>query len=169
MKPDTKPCVVGALEIFDYPTREVVTRLMRCVGDDISKVLDDTMVDPKLRDALLCLVVCARAGVREYYGGWADDLTFSTIEREHALARDLANIEQRIETLDGSGTLKATKPDPQQVELAAMRASAAEILATTSELRAQVQQQRPYLPPDAPLSYATMRGLAILRQRERED
>jgi hypothetical protein len=167
MKQELKPCVVAALESCDdYSIREVATRLMGS-GGDIGKVLDEMMADPRLnRRVVILLAHMAYAGLKEYYGGWDDESAHWTLSREHALAEDLSNIEQQIETLDGRTTLKATKPDPQQVEVAQWRAECSQILADTSELRAQMQAQRPTLPPGSVIS---LRALALLRQRAAEE
>jgi hypothetical protein len=50
---------------------------------------------------------------------------------------------------------------------AAQRAECAAILSNTTELRAHLPARQ--LPPGTVVSYATMRGLAILRQRERDE
>jgi hypothetical protein len=158
MNAELKPCVVGALENFDYPTRVLALRLLGC-GDQISSALDDTIANPKLREVLRCLAGMAWAGLLENYGGWDTESAGWTLSREHALAEDLANIEAQIENLERTTTLTARKNvdlTPQQIELAQMRAQ--------WEVDAP-PPPRLSLPPGVRPSMATLRGLALLRQR----
>jgi hypothetical protein len=160
---DVKPCVVAALEQFDYPTRVAALKLLGC-GDEFGSVLDTTIAgDPRvLRAVLTCLSHLAWAGLVEYYGGWDTESAHWTLSREHSLAEDLANIDEHFE-----GTTQLKRPDPQPaVELAAMRAECADIL---SQWEVRAQAQRPTLPPRVPVSMTLLRGLAIQRQREREE
>jgi hypothetical protein len=161
---ETTPCVVAALENFDYETRCAALKLLGC-GDEFGSVLDNTIAgDPRvLRAVLTCLSHLAWAGLVEYYGGWDTESAHWTLSREHSLAEDLANIDEHF---DNRRTPLKT-PDPQPpVELAAMRAECADIL-NTWEVRAQAQ--RPTLPPSVPVSMTLLRGLAIQRQRERDE
>jgi hypothetical protein len=104
---ETRPCVVTALEKFDYPIRVAALRLMGS-GDGIDAVLDDVMADRELlREVVKLLSHMAYAGLLEYYGGWDDESAHWTISREHALAEDLSTIEaQLLQTHEGTPELK---------------------------------------------------------------
>jgi hypothetical protein len=157
---ETRPCVVTALEKFDYPIRVAALRLMGS-GDSIDAVLDDVMADKELlREVVKLLSHMAYAGLLEYYGGWDDESAHWTLSREHALAEDLSTIEaQLLQTHEGTPELKLK-----------MKAVETEIRAAYQDDMDQAAT-RPtrQLPPGTPVSYAMLRGLAILRQRERDE
>jgi hypothetical protein len=157
---ETKPCVVAALEQFDYPVRVAALRLIGS-GADMSAALDDTVANPELlRDVLVCLANLAYAGLKEYYGGWDGESAHWTISREHALAEDLSTIEaQLLPKHEGTPELKAQMK--------------AELEQRETEIRAAMdvdwRPRRPQLPPGSRPSYATARAIAVYRAREAEE
>jgi adenine/guanine phosphoribosyltransferase-like PRPP-binding protein len=99
-------------------------------------------------------------GLVEYYGSWDHESAHWTLSREHALAEDLSTIEaQLLQTHEATPELKA------------------QMKAVETEVRAAYQDDmdrvaaRPtrQLPPGTPVSYAMLRGLSVLRQRERDE
>jgi hypothetical protein len=130
-------------------------------GDRISSALDDTMADPHMaREVLTLLARMAYAGLKEYYGAWDDESCHWTISREHALAEDLSTIEaQLLQTHEG--TTELMKAHLKVVETEVRQAYQDDM----DKAGARPTRQ---LPPGTPVSYAMMRGLSILRQRERE-
>lgn len=154
MNTDMRPCAITFSERFSYDVRAEATRIILGSGG-----VD--MAHPKLREVLLCLAAMSYGGILEYYGSWDDELTLLCLSREHALAEDLANIEAKLlQTTEGTTTLKS------EVK--------AELAQQEAELRALLDVDRrparpPQLPPGTPVSMTTLRGLALLRQRERED
>lgn len=150
---ELKPCVVAALENFDYPTRVAALRILGS-GNGIDAAIDDSIADPQmLRAVLTCLSHMAWAGLLEYYGGWDEESAGWTLSREHSLAEDLANIETEFH--EGATQLNFSKPDPHQAELLAARAECAAILFDTLEIREQYAQQVAKLPPGI---YPTLAG-----------
>jgi hypothetical protein len=158
MNAETKPCVVAALERYDYPTRVAALRLIGC-GPEVSSALDDTTADPRLlREVLMLLSRMAWAGLLEYYGQWDSESAHWCLSREHSLAEDLANIEAELfQNDDGSTPLKAEA----KAELAQREA---EIRAAWQPLPARpAWPPQPVLPPG---STPSPRAIAIMRQRD---
>jgi hypothetical protein len=159
-----KPWAITYSELFSYDVRAEALRLLGS-GISIGVALDDTLAHPKRREILLCLAHRAFGGITDYYRG-DDEAASWCVSREHMMCSELESLEADL-IHDGRTTLKFTRSDPVQVELAAARAEYSRILADTAELHAQAQAQRPaQLVPGVPIS---LRGLALLRAREREE
>jgi hypothetical protein len=162
MNVELKPYAITYSEQFEYSVRAEALRILGS-GCDIGVAPNDTLNHPRLHEVLLCLCYMAFGGFVDHYDGDTEAASWAVM-RESMMCSELESLETDLIYHEGTGTLKAIRPDPQQVEMAAMRAECAAITANTSEVRAQVQ--RPQLPPGARVS---LRGLAIMRQRERED
>jgi hypothetical protein len=98
----------------------------------------------------------AFGGFVDYYRG-DQELADWCVSREHMLCEELATIKTQIETLEGTTDLKAEMK--------------AELAHHEAELRAgwEPPPRRPMqaqLAPGAPIS---LRGLALMRQRERDE
>jgi len=143
---ELKPCVVAASEAYDYDVRAEALRIIRCGEVDLTH--------PKLREVVMCLSSIAFAGLMEYYGGWDFENAGWTLAREHGLADDLAHIEAKLlQTHDGSTELKAMKRQLAEQEV---------------ELRRAWDDGPPARPRLVPGAIPSLRGLALLRARERE-
>jgi hypothetical protein len=143
-----RPCVLAALEPYDYPIRAEVLRIIRCGAVDSAH--------PRLREVVEALSAMAYAGLVEFFGGWDHESAHWALEREHSLATDLADIEATLIENDGSTTLKAEI----KVEMAQREA----------EIRAAMeidrQPRRPKLPAGSRPDMTTYRAVAVWRERE---
>jgi hypothetical protein len=159
MRDDLKPCAISFSAQFDYAVRAEALRLLGS-GVEIGLAPDDALNHPRLHDVLICLCYMAFGGIADFYDGDAESASWAVM-REHLLCDQLANLESEMETLDGRTTLTA-KADLKQRE-AEMRAAYQDDMD-----RAAARPVR-QLPPGTRPSMTTLRGLAILRQREREE
>jgi hypothetical protein len=150
MNIDLKPCVIAATEAYDYDVRAEALRIIRCGEVDLTH--------PKLREVVMCVSSMAFAGLLEYYGGWDFEMAGLTLVRESSLADDLARIEAKL--------LPKHEGTPEELK-SEMKAQEAEIRAVMEAVDVERARPRPVpLPPGTPIS---LRGLALLRQREREE
>lgn len=82
----------------EYRTRAKMYRLLATFprqGDDYSRALDDALADPELRATLSALVGVAFGGYIVKYGSFPEAV--AVVEREHAVAEDLAGLDERAE------------------------------------------------------------------------
>jgi hypothetical protein len=161
MNTETKPCVVRVLECFDYDTRIAALKLVGCTDDEITAAIDGVLSHERRREVLILLGHLAFAGLLEYYGQWDSQSAHWTLERERSIAHDLANIEtQLLHNDEGTTTVKTETMKAQLAE------QEAEIRRACEAGTPPPQPRRPKLPPGSRPSYAAMRAVAIMRQRE---
>lgn len=155
---DVKPYAVTYSEDFDYDVRAVATRILD-QGCTMGRVgAAEVLAHPKALDILLCLSRMALGGFVDYYRG-DDEAARWAIAREYGIAWDLAHIEQQIETSERTTELNLKV----KAELAQREA---EIRNAWEAGTPPPQTRRQKLPPGTPVSYATMRAVAIMRQRD---
>jgi hypothetical protein len=160
---DVKPCVVRALEVYDYDVRCAALKLVGCSDNEINAAIDGVLASPRVREALILLGHMAFAGLLEYYGGWDAESAQWTLDRERSVAHDLAHVEaELLPDHERVTTLKAEL----KAELAQREA---EIRAAWEAGTPPPQARRPKLPPGSRPSYAAMRAIAIMRQRDAEE
>jgi hypothetical protein len=161
MNAETKPCVVGALESFDYDVRATALQLLGCGDDQISAAIDTVLAHPKIREILILLGHLGFAGLLEYYGGWDIESAGWTVSREHALAEDLANIEATLlQSYDGRTESKT------EAMKSALAQREAELRMAWDAGTPPPQPARPKLPAGSVPGYAAARAVSVWRQRE---
>lgn len=160
---ELKPLAVSYSERFPYPVRAAALRILGS-GYEIGVALDDVLASPELlREVLRCLAFMAYGGFCDFYSGDSEAASWC-VSREFGLCDDLANIDEHFG--ERTTQLNLTRPDPQQVELAAAREECAAITAAVSEFRAAQAQQVAKL---APGMIPDPRGVALLRWRNAQE